>query len=62
MSDTDLMPFGMHKGEMMEDVPASWLMWLRDNGSETVRNMYAEVFNYIEENMDVIQKELREQK
>lgn len=26
-SDDDLMPFGKHKGEPMQDVPASYLLW-----------------------------------
>ncbi len=32
MTDTDIMPFGKHKGRRMEDVPASYLLWLWDNG------------------------------
>jgi hypothetical protein len=32
MTDTDLMPFGKHRGKRMEDVPASYLLWLWDNG------------------------------
>lgn len=32
MTDTDIMPFGKHKGKRMEDVPASYLLWLWDNG------------------------------
>jgi len=30
MEDTDLMPFGMHKGKQMQDVPASWLLWFKN--------------------------------
>jgi len=30
--DTDLMPFGKHKGEMMQDVPATYLHYLWTNG------------------------------
>jgi len=32
MTDTDKMPFGKHAGKRMEDVPASYLLWLWDNG------------------------------
>lgn len=32
MTDTDIMPFGKHKGKRMEDVPASYLLWLWDSG------------------------------
>lgn len=31
LKDTDPMPFGMHKDIPMQDVPASYLMWLYDN-------------------------------
>ena len=31
MKDTDLMPFGKYKGKPMSDVPASYLIWLRDD-------------------------------
>jgi uncharacterized protein (DUF3820 family) len=31
LKDTDPMPFGMHKGTQMQDVPASHLMYLYDN-------------------------------
>lgn len=31
--DTDIMPFGKHKGKQMIDVPAGWLLWYLDNGS-----------------------------
>lgn len=30
MKDTDLMPFGKHKGEAMANVPASYLVWFYD--------------------------------
>lgn len=32
MNDDDLMPFGKHKGERMEDVPDSYLAWLWNEG------------------------------
>lgn len=30
MTDQDLMPFGKYKYRKMEDVPADYLLWLRD--------------------------------
>lgn len=27
-TDTDLMPFGKHKGDLLQDVPARYLAWL----------------------------------
>ena len=49
MSDQDLMPFGKYKGEKMEKVPASYLLWLRDQHCS-----HLEVSNYIEENFTVL--------
>ncbi len=52
MTDQDEMPFGKHKGEKMENVPASYLLWLRDqNCSHTA------VRSYIEDNMAALVKE-----
>lgn len=57
LTDESLMPFGKHKGEKMEDVPATYLMWLYENDkcNQPVRE-------YIEDNMDVLEKEVRENK
>jgi uncharacterized protein (DUF3820 family) len=52
MSDQDLMPFGKYKGEKMEDVPASYLLWLRDRGCGDLL-----VKGYIEENLAALLKE-----
>jgi hypothetical protein len=32
MNDETLMPFGKYRGAKMADVPASYLLWLWDNG------------------------------
>lgn len=52
MNDQDLMPFGKHKGEKMEDVPASYLLWLRDDGCR-----HSEIAAYIKENESVLLSE-----
>lgn len=51
MDDQTPMPFGKHKGKPMEEVPASYLLWLRDNG------VSGDVKDYIEENLSALQKE-----
>lgn len=55
LQDSDLMPYGKYKGSKMIDVPASYLMYLYDNKmcSDNVKI-------YIEENKEVIEKELKE--
>jgi uncharacterized protein (DUF3820 family) len=52
MEDQDLMPFGKYKGEKMEKVPASYLLWLRDEGCSN-----RDVRDYIEGNLTVLLSE-----
>jgi uncharacterized protein (DUF3820 family) len=52
MTDQDLMPFGKYKGEKMEKVPASYLLWLRDQGCS-----HSGVRKYIEDNETVLVSE-----
>jgi len=60
MKDTDLMPFGVHKGEKMANIPASYLMWVEDNVREN--SITKKVLEYIEENRDAILLELKNKK
>lgn len=55
LTDTDAMPFGKHKGVPMQDVPASYLRWLKDEGCSDER-----VANYIHNSWDAIRQELGE--
>lgn len=52
MNDQSLMPFGKYKGRKMEDVPADYLLWLRDQKCRE-----PEVAEYIEENLSALLKE-----
>ena len=66
MNDNTPMPFGKHKGKAMVEVPASYLLWYwnEHEGQSTV-GMYPDkrnVLKYIEENLDVLKKEVRESK
>lgn len=51
--DTDLMPFGKHKNERMQDVPASYLCWLW--GQRPLSNSNVE--NYIANNLAALKQE-----
>lgn len=55
MGDADPMPYGKHKGRPMEDVPGTYLLWLIENDRASPA-----VKEYIQHNMDVILKEIRE--
>lgn len=55
LDDASLMPYGKFKGWPMEDVPASYLIWLLDNLRAS-----PQVAEYIKDNRDVLEKEISE--
>ncbi|WP_071146711.1 putative quorum-sensing-regulated virulence factor [Bacteroides ihuae] len=62
LTDESLMPFGKYKGKKMANVPASYLMWLYDEWTlpnPRFGSINREVKEYIEDNLDVIQEEIK---
>jgi uncharacterized protein (DUF3820 family) len=62
LTDYDPMPFGKHEGKKMIDVPAQYLIWLGSalaTQGKLPPKSY-QVYEYIEENYEVLQKELEE--
>ncbi len=57
LTDDSLMPFGIHKGKKMLDVPASYLLFLHEGKKYT-----EDVKDYIIDNLDVINKQVMEEK
>lgn len=55
LSDTDPMPFGKHKGVLMQDVPAGYLHYLWQNGLKNDNR--SNVADYIRRNLDALKKE-----
>lgn len=62
MTDKDLMPFGKYGkqkdgrvGRKMEDVPASYLIWLYD---QPWINEWPDVKQYIDDNYHILEKEV----
>ena len=55
LTDESPMPYGKYKGRPMEDVPADYLIWLVDN-----QRASPEVMSYVEENREVLNKEIKE--
>ncbi len=51
-TDSTQMPFGKYKGEKLANVPASYLLWLHDNGCNN-----SDLKKYIEENIDDLNDE-----
>ncbi len=65
LTDESTMPFGKYKGEKMANVPASYLIWIYDEWtapSPRFGFQNKEVKAYIEENLDVIQQEVKNSK
>ena len=59
MNDNSLMPFGKHKNNQMKNVPATYLRFIYDNNM--MGNPNNGLKEYIEDNLDVIDKEIKEQ-
>lgn len=57
LNDSSFMPFGKWTGTRMANVPADYLLWLYDN-----KKCNAEVAEYIKENIDVLKKQVEEEK
>ena len=56
LTDDSIMPWGQYKGVKMQDVEAKYLVWVKDN---MTRNEYTDsVFDYIEDNIIILYKEL----
>lgn len=53
LTDTDPMPFGKFRGTLMQDVPPSYLRWLKHEGCSNEL-----VSNYIHNSWDAIELEL----
>lgn len=58
LRDSDPMPFGKFQGKAMIDVPASYLLWMYDNGKCPKGNVY----DYIWENLAHLRKEVADAK
>lgn len=54
MTDESIMPWGIHKGKKIANVPASYLLWLYDNNKAS-----GEVKHYIIKNLDVLKNEIK---
>ena len=58
LSGEDRMPFGKHKGEKLEDIPAQYFLWLHEQ--DWFARKYPEVEKYIDNCMDVLEQEATE--
>ena len=56
LKDTDKMPFGMHKGKLMQDVPANYLHYLWTSGLKEEARIN-KVADYIKRNLSALKEE-----
>lgn len=54
MESDSKMPFGVHKGKKLANVPASYLLWLFDNNK-----CFGSLKNYIRSNLEVLREEVK---
>jgi len=57
LDDEDEMPYGVHQGEKMGDVPAEYLIWLYENN-----RCSGKVKAYIYENLDFLTLQIKQKK
>lgn len=55
LKDSDPMPFGKHKGIIMEKVPAKYLLYMYENSED----LHLGVKQYIEANLEVIKQQAK---
>lgn len=55
-TDKTPMPFGRYKGNLMANVPAGYLLTIRD--TDWIKD-WPDLRDYIDENMDVLERELK---
>lgn len=61
LDDKSPMPFGVHKGVEMANVPASYLLWLYEGLKGTFLTVNTDqyrVFIYIKDNLDILESEV----
>lgn len=53
LKDDTLLWFGVHKGEALVNIPASWFLWLKDQEwfKTSVNPKHKELMDYITDNM-----------
>lgn len=58
LTDQSLMPFGKHKGEVLEKVPARYLLWLWDNGVHA--EPHKPIHQYIKTSFSALETEAKD--
>lgn len=53
LTDKSPMPFGVHKGKLIKNVPASYLLWLWNNG--VWQEAHKPIHHYIKDNIAALE-------
>ena len=53
MDDNSLMPFGKHKGERLELVPASYLLWFAE---QEWCDTWPDLLEYVNEHLELLEE------
>lgn len=57
-TDDTLMPFGKYQGKKLEDVPASYLLWLE---GELRRDYWRDLQRYIKDNYEALKLQAKDE-
>ncbi len=52
------MPFGKHKGKMIGNIPAEYLLWLREELSKKCSGYAQPILDYLNDNADALEYEI----
>jgi uncharacterized protein (DUF3820 family) len=58
MKDTDIMIFGKHKGKMLGEIPADYMLWLYDEMKEKKGPFAKELTEYLKENIEYYKQQI----
>lgn len=58
MNDNTVLDFGQYAGTKLANVPAEWLLWYYNDSDR----FNTELVEYIEDNLDVLKKEMNTKK
>lgn len=62
MKDTDLMPFGKYKGQMLASIPDDYLLWMHGELTKKCSRFAEPLKEYLDDNLEAIKKNIEDQK
>lgn len=57
IKDTYIMPFGKHKGKMIGNIPAEYLLWLREELLIKCSPFAQPILEYLNDNLEALEYE-----